>query len=262
MFESTLYAVSRIEFVRRLHVDVLGSGPRLVLVHGSVVNGPATWRQQRPLAEWFRLEIVTRPGFPPNPPVDRVDFELDAPLVGDQLGEGAHLVGHSYGGVISLLAAARRPEAVISLTVVEPPCFGVARRDPAVQAFVELYEREVVPIREPRQRLERFLGGVGSTLQLPDPLPPEFEQGARMQVVERGPHEAVIPFAELRAGRFPKLVVSGAHHPAFDAVCDVVERELGAERAVIAGGGHSVQRTGEPFNARLTAFLERAERGG
>ena len=96
-------------------------------------------------------------------------------------------------------------------------------------------------------------------MRLPDPLPPELEQGARMQVVERGPQEAEIPFAALRAAPFPKLVVSGAHHPAFDAVCDVVERGLRAERIVLPGAGHSVQRLGEPFNERLAAFLECAE---
>jgi pimeloyl-ACP methyl ester carboxylesterase len=246
--------------VRRLHVDVLGSGPRLVLVHGSVVNGPATWPQQRPLADDFRLELVTRPGFPPNPPVGRVDFELDAPLVAEHLGDGAHLVGHSYGGIVSLLAAAQRPDAVRSLTVIEPPCFGVAADDPAVATFVSTYEREVVPIADPRERLGQFLGSVGSTVRLADPLPPELEQGGRMQMVERGPQEAEIPLAELRAAPFLKLVVSGAHHLAFDAVCDVLERELVAERAVIPGGGHSVQRTGEPFNTLLTDFVARADR--
>ena len=47
-----------------------------------------------------------------------------------------HVVAHSYGGVISLLAAAMRPEAVRSLTLVEPPAFGVARGHPAVEDFV------------------------------------------------------------------------------------------------------------------------------
>ena len=62
----------------------------------------------------------------------------------------------------------------------------------------------------------------------------------------------------MAAASFPKLVVSGAHDPAFDAVCDVLERRLGAERAVIPGADHSVQRTEAPFNERLEAFLERA----
>ena len=64
-----------------------------------------------PLAERFELVVVDRPGFPPNPPVERVDFEPDAELVAGLLEPGDHLVGHSYGGVISLLAAALRPEA-------------------------------------------------------------------------------------------------------------------------------------------------------
>ncbi len=85
---------------------------RLVLVHGSVVGGRATWAAQRPLAERFELVVVERPGLPPNPPVERVDFEPDAALVAELLEPGDHLVGHSYGGVISLLAAAQRPDAL------------------------------------------------------------------------------------------------------------------------------------------------------
>lgn len=36
-------------------------------------------------------------------------------------------------------------------------------------------------------------------------------------------------------------------------------RELPVERAVLAGRGHAVQMTGEPFNERLAAFIEAAE---
>ena len=87
-----------------MHVETVGSGPRVVLVHGSVGSGWSTWWAQRPLAERFTLVVPDRPGTPPNPPVERVDFEEQAPLVADLLGDGAHLVGHSYGGVISLYA--------------------------------------------------------------------------------------------------------------------------------------------------------------
>src|SRR5688572_3711304 len=66
-----------------------------------------TWTVQQPLAERFELVMVERPCFPPNPPVDRVDFESDAALVAELLDPGDHLVGHSYGGVISMLAAAQ-----------------------------------------------------------------------------------------------------------------------------------------------------------
>jgi len=242
-----------------VQVERLGSGPRVVLVHGSVV-GAETWSRQRPLAERWTLELVTRPGFLPLEPVERVDFEADAPLVAAQLGDGAHLVGHSYGGVISLLAAAQRPEAVRSLTVIEPPALGVARGDPAADAMIARVEElwaEGAPTRDPRAFLDVFLRTVGSSVPPVDELPPALRRGAELLLVERPPSEARIPLAALRETGLPVLVVSGAHSPAFDAVCDVLERELAAERVVLPGGGHAVQRVAG-FNDALERFLVRA----
>lgn len=259
-----------------MHVETFGDGLRVVLVHGSM-SGPRAWMPQRPLADRFRLEILARPGFPPNPPEERIDFERDAPLVAslampleghagfagvaacsaEQLAEGAHLVGHSYGGVICLLAAALRPDAVRSLTVIEPPAFGVARGHPAVDDFVAAAERHWAEgPGEPIAFAEGFLALVGSSAR----LPPEAEQAARGLMVERLPSEAEIPLAALRRAPFSKLVVSGAHHPAFDAVCDVLERELPAERAVIPGFGHAITAAGDELNRVLEDFLSRASR--
>src|SRR4051795_13485299 len=111
--------------------------PRIVFVHGSVMGGRPTWSGQRELGDRFRLEIMERPGFPPNPPVDHVDFEEHAALVAEAVAGGAHLVGHSYGGVITLLAAAGVPDAIHSLTVIEPPAMGVARGNPVVDEFIQ-----------------------------------------------------------------------------------------------------------------------------
>ena len=79
--------------------------------------------------------------------------------------------------------------------------------------------------------LRGFLQAVGSDFDFPSPLPPELEQSARTLIAERGPWEAEIPLTALADWPFPKLVVSGAHNVAFDAICDVLERELRAERA-------------------------------
>ena len=84
--------------------------PRLLLVHGSVVNAELTWSAQKPLADRFELVLPNRRGFPPGPDVERVDFEDEAVWLEQFLEPGTHLVGHSYGGVISLLAAAAHPE--------------------------------------------------------------------------------------------------------------------------------------------------------
>jgi pimeloyl-ACP methyl ester carboxylesterase len=227
-----------------------------VLVHGSVTGGAVTWARQRPLAERWELLVVDRPGFGATPAAGSVDFEVDASHVADVLADGAHLVGHSYGGVVSLLAAALRPEAVRSLTVVEPPAFALTRGVPEADALVDrLREHWRSGPRDPEAFLRRFMDLVGADASLPSPLPPPIAQGARVLLTERGPWEAEIPLDALRAAPFPILAVSGAHSPAFDAVCDALELGAGARRAVIPGAGHSVQRTGEPFNAVLEAFL-------
>src|SRR3954449_2176634 len=102
-----------------LAVERIGEGPPVLFVHGDIVGASLTWRKQRELAERWSLIIPSRPGFGETPPLERNDFELEAPMFAELLGHGAHLVGHSYGAVIALLAAAERPETVRSLTVSE-----------------------------------------------------------------------------------------------------------------------------------------------
>ena len=216
-----------------------------------------TWGKQPALAAHHTLVLVDRPGYPPNPPLDRIDFEEQAEEIAELLEPGDHLVGHSYGGVISLLAAASRP-ALASLTVCEPPAFGVARGNAAVEDFLARFPDAP---RDPRGYLEFFLPLVGSAINLPDPLPPSLEAGARAAMAERAPDEAEIPFDALTAAPFPKLVVSGAHHAAFDAVCDVLEKRLGAERAVLPGAGHSIPRA-PGFDDLVREFIDRTPHPG
>ena len=232
--------------------------PRLLLVHGSVVNAELTWSAQKPLAERFELVAPNRRGFPPGGDVERVDFEDEAHWLERFLEPGTHLAGHSYGGVIALLAAARRPELVRSVTVVEPPAFGIARGGDGVDAYVARLEELWESSLEPEPFLRAFMATIGAHVPAGRFTPPLL-QGARTLRVERPPQEAEIPLAELRAAPFPLLAVSGGHEPAFEAVCDVLAERAGAERAMLAGAGHSVQRLGAPFNALLAGFVERAE---
>ena len=96
---------------------------------------------------------------------------------------------------------------------------------------------------------------MGSCAVLPEELPPEQERAIRATMAERDPWEAEIPLDELAATPFPKLVISGAHDPAFDAVCDVLEERLDAERAILPGAGHSIPRA-RGYADRLEAFLD------
>jgi pimeloyl-ACP methyl ester carboxylesterase len=240
--------------VRRVppfHVVSEGSGPRLVFVHGSVGTGAMTWGAQRALAERYTLVILDRPGYPPNPPLERIDFEEQAAQLRELLEPGDHLVGHSYGGVISLLAA---DERLATLTVNEPPAFALARGNPAVEEFLAAMARAP---REPSAYLRHFLPLVGVSLDVPDRLSPAFQAATRAAMVERPPHEAELALERLRALPFPKLVVSGAHSAALDAVADVLAAKLPAQRAVLPGAGHNVQRA-PGYNETLAAFVEAA----
>jgi pimeloyl-ACP methyl ester carboxylesterase len=237
----------------------MAARPRLLLVHGSVVNAEATWGAQGPLADRFEIVAPNRRGFPPGPDVERVDYEDEAAWIGQFVEPGTHLVGHSYGGVISLYAAERYADRLRSLTVIEPPAFGLAAGNPAADAFsadaTRLWEEGP---SDPAAFLREFLRIVGSNLPGGD-LSPAMLQGARTLKVERYPWKAEPPLDALAAAPVPKLVISGAHSDAFDAVCDVVETRLGADRAVLPGAGHSIPRLGEPFNEVLAAFVDRAE---
>jgi pimeloyl-ACP methyl ester carboxylesterase len=248
---------------RDLEIQRLGSGPPVLLIHGSVVGANRTWRQQLALAEHWTLILPNRPGFGASPALPRGDFEAEAPLMAELIGDGAHVVGHSYGAVIALYAAALRPDVVRSLTISEPGCLRVAAGDARVDAQIAHGEMlyELAGTLEPLEFLRSFRGGVGSTHPTPGQLTGELLAGARLLMRERPPWEADPPLEELGRADFPKLVVSGGHSPVFEAVCDVVARRMDAQRAVIGGRGHTIPATGAAYNERLHAFLSVSEQG-
>jgi pimeloyl-ACP methyl ester carboxylesterase len=257
-----------------LHVDVIGSGPPAVLLHGSFSFGALAFSGQRPLGEEFELHIVDRRGFGRSPDGDGpVDFETEAPEIAALLHPPAHLLGHSYGAIVCMFAAALRPDAVRSLTVVEPPAFALARGDEAVDLMVErirAHKRAGLGLPE-EEYLQGFLEAWGFDRRPGPRFNDVARRSVRRSVGERSPHEAEIPFAELAAGRFPTLVVHGGWDAvperaraigghAFTAVCDVVAARLDAEVAVFPGAAHQPQLLGQPFNRRVAEFWHAADR--
>jgi pimeloyl-ACP methyl ester carboxylesterase len=240
--------------VSDIFIDSWGSGTPVVLVHGSLATGLDEWQAQRPLAdERFRLLVLDRRGYGRSPAVSGEDFLRDADDIIDVMGDGAHLVGHSYGGLGVLFAAARRPAVTLSLTVLEPAAFTLGQHHQAARTLVadvrRLWDDQDLADED---WVVRFLKAVGSD---PDALSPELiaaAGAARARVPPGRPiWEAELPLAELASVSFPKQVVSGGHSAGFEAMCDDLAEKDGASRVVVAGAGHQIQFTGRPLNDKL-----------
>lgn len=221
--------------------EVWGTGERVVLVHGSLATGPVEWEGQRPLAaEGYELVVPTRRAYATG--AGGEDFLVDGRDVAALLGSGAHLVGHSYGGLAALVAAQLRPEAVRSLVLAEPPAFGIATAQPAVAGLVA--ELEVVLAADVPDRvfLERFLRAVGTPVaEMPAELLTELTALVPRLRTGRQPWHAPVPVDHLRSAPFPTVVVSGQHDQAFHAVCEVLAELSGRPLRVEPGAGHEVQ---------------------
>jgi pimeloyl-ACP methyl ester carboxylesterase len=234
-----------------LYVEIWGDGTPVVLVHGSLAIGTDEWQAQRPLADQgFALRVFDRRGYGRSAAAIGEDFLADADDIADLMGSGAHVVGHSYGGIGAMLAAARHPERTLSLTLLEAPA---AFDDvPAWSALVEEVGSVWTSDASDADFVVEFLTAVGSD---PSELGPELLASAveLVPVFRNGRpfFEAAAPFAELRAARFPKLVVAGGHNPGFDAMCEALAQRIGGSFAVVEGAGHEIQFTGEPLNERL-----------
>ncbi|MFE6691150.1 alpha/beta fold hydrolase [Streptomyces sp. NPDC057743] len=198
-----------------LHVTVWDEGlpgaPRALLVHGTMSWGTECFAGQRPLAGMFRLELVDRRGFGDSPDVERSDYEVDAEDLGRLLGAGAHLVGHSYGAAAAMLAASARPEAVHSLTLIEPSPLRTAAAHPVVRAALERLRAafanagelgEVSPEDYLRQSTEAY------GMRLPE-VTPRMLRAVRTAMRERPVWDAQIPLAPLIRAQLPKTVING-----------------------------------------------------
>ena len=112
----------------------------LICLHGSA-SSPRQWqRLEERLTPRFRVVAPGLIGYTDGPPWSQqqaVTLDQEAAWVERWL-EGAgtpvHLVGHSYGAVVALKVAQRRPERVRSLILYEPVVFHLLTGDLLAQA--------------------------------------------------------------------------------------------------------------------------------
>src|SRR4051812_47503532 len=112
----------------RLHVAECGAGAPVVLLHGF----PAcwtTWKHQLPalMAAGYHAIAPDLRGYNQSDAPPRVRDYRARELVADvadlirQCGGRCHLVGHDWGGVIAWLVAARHPELIEKLVILNAP---------------------------------------------------------------------------------------------------------------------------------------------
>src|SRR5262249_22558999 len=205
-----------------LFVNRAGHGPRVVLLHGSVLASELCWIRQLPLADRFALEFVDRAGYGRSQQISAgEDFDADAPLVAGLLADGAHLVGRSSGAVAAMLAAALRPAAVLSLTLCEPPAFQLAGCSAEAQQMARDTDAHLRRPGGDAEWLRGFLALIGGNIAIPGQLPPSLAQGVRAtRAIRRRPWEREPPVGQLAAASVPQPRLSRHHRPAIPAGCD------------------------------------------
>jgi pimeloyl-ACP methyl ester carboxylesterase len=245
-----------------LYVRIWGDGEPVVLLHGSQPpDREVMWAEQRRvLSDRYRLLVPDRRGYGASPDGQREDFEVEVRDIVRLLGTGAHLVGFSYGGLISLFAAAQHPEAISSLTVIEPPLFAVAQGHPAVDRIIAalnaMYDAD--PELTPEEFRRAFAEMWDDEQHELPVLTPEQRRATRRMMAERNPARIVAPLEELRAAQFPKLVLSGESDASVEILCDTLAQRIGAQRVVVPGAHHGVRHPG--VTAALATFLDQAGR--
>ncbi|MFJ6124117.1 alpha/beta fold hydrolase [Streptomyces griseoviridis] len=179
---------------------------------------------QRPLADSRQLLLMDRQGYGDSPDIARSDVDVDAEDVVEVLGNealavgpgGAHLVGHGNGAVAALIAAARRPDLVRSLALIQPSAFTAAAHHPVVAGLLDRVRDGAPGIPEdvtPEQYLRASTEGLG--MDMPEPTPRRLRAVAT-SMRERPIWEADIPLEAIRGAALPVLLICGTweHAPA------------------------------------------------
>jgi pimeloyl-ACP methyl ester carboxylesterase len=263
----------------RLHIQQAGSGPDVVLVHG-VTGDLSIWFLCRAMHDLSATRRVTAydlrgHGYSDAPPAGYTSADHATDLLGvlDQLKiETASLVGHSFGAVIALHAAALAPERVDSV-VLSDPYFPSLRHleDVSRWGHWESFRQEalaagVVLSDEHWYDLSRFFDQVlhfdGDDLL-------RFRQAVGLPALNRlirlgrttcgaDSKETAGLTADLIAGvALPVLALYGEHSPFLTTAEYLASHLPNCRRAIVPGAKHRApEENPEPFLRHVCDFLD------
>lgn len=235
------------EGTRLCCLDHAGRGQAVVLLHG-IAGYAGEWHETASwLSETFRVVAVEQRGHgrseraPASVSPDA--FVADVELWIEQLDLApAVVVGQSFGGLIALLLAARRPELVLALVVVEASPAADPRAPETVRRWLESWP---MPFASRNDALTFFgddtswsRAWAGGLEERDDGLWPSFEQevllAALSEASERGWWD------EWSRIRCPVLVVRGERGALRDETPRMVAALPAARVVEVEGAGHDL----------------------
>ena len=257
-----------------IHVERIGvSGPRVLIIHGgvqgSIGGGSKSFIKHKALAEMgWQIELVERPGFGRSPSRGVDDMNADAAWIFEMLAGGAHLIGHSWGGGEALLAAARRPQAVSSLILIEPAVQGLAMTDPIVavdpeaQATVLGLIGDLAKTSTPSEFAAAFLRNLGAPISgltefdLTD-TNALTELGCSVLRGRTGSPKEMRQAAEIVAkANIPTLVIGGGWSKGFELLCEIAARATNGRHVLVPSPNHFPQfESPDEFNRVVDKFM-------
>lgn len=255
-----------------------GRGPVVVCLHSNSASSTQWRRLSERLEDRFTVvapdlwSAGRSPVWNQARPITLADEVALLEPVFDRCRSGCHLVGHSYGGAVALMAALRYPDQVRSIAIYEPTLFWLVLagdRPADVDGIVGAATDAAAAFAEGRledgtRRFVDFWSGAGAWDRIPVERRPGIIDATRF--IAHWAHAAIreaTPLAAFTDIRVPVLVMSGEASPLSGrAPADLLARTLSAvapvTRTTFAGFGHMAPVTDpEPINAAIAAFLDR-----
>ena len=134
----------------QIYYEQHGSGPAIMLIHGSGGHHMAWWRQVAYLSRWFTVLTIDLRGFGNSTPVeggpDSLDFVKDVEAVLGASGvERCVLLGQSIGALPAMRLAVRQPQRIAAV-VLAHSLGGINDAELAELAAADRREAEKLPV--------------------------------------------------------------------------------------------------------------------
>lgn len=205
-----------------------GSGPPLVLVHGSPGDSRSWGRVVPHLRKRFRVLAVDLPGYGgsdgvPDEPVGRAALMGAAVArLAESVGGPVRLAGHSYGGVVAVQAAVQAAPGTIERMVLFEPVFFRALQitddrealDPAAAHFEAYASRATAGEAGVVRLMIDYWFGDGAFARMPDPVRAYLDANALRNALDvRSSFNDTVTMAQLASFTPPVLVICGDRSP-------------------------------------------------